>query len=50
MEVIKKLQALMDDRLRWPEAVTFEEMNERNPNEVMRIVLKVAHLENTKKR
>lgn len=27
----------------WPEAVTFEEMNERGPGPLERIMLKVAH-------
>jgi hypothetical protein len=44
------MQALLDDRLRWPEAATFEEMNQQNPNALIRIVLRVAHLEKEKKR
>lgn len=48
MKVITEMQIVLNDRLRWPEAVTFEEMNVKNPNELIRIVLKVAHLEKQK--
>jgi hypothetical protein len=50
MKGVAEMRALLDDSLRWPEAVTFEEMNQRNPNALIRVVLKVAHLEKTKKR
>ncbi len=43
------ISSAINDRLRWPEAVTFEEMNQQNPNELIRIVLKVAHLEKKEK-
>jgi hypothetical protein len=45
MDIINEIEETLDERLRWPEAVTFEEMNQQNPNELMRAVLKVAHQE-----
>ena len=48
MQVMAEMQTVLNDRLRWPEAVTFEEMNIQNPNELIRIVLKVAHLNKAK--
>ena len=46
---VAAISSAINDRLRWPEAVTFEEMNQQNPNELIRIVLKVAHLDKKKK-
>ena len=48
MEVLNKLEATLNEALRWPEVVTFEEMNQPNPNEIMRAVLFVAHQERVK--
>lgn len=42
MKAIGKLDAWLDEKLRWPEAVTFEEMNVEGPTEVMRILMKMA--------
>lgn len=39
---IAKLEGWLDDKLRWPEAVTYEEMNVKGPAEVLRILMKVA--------
>jgi hypothetical protein len=50
MSEIAEIRALLDDPFRWPEAATFEEMNLKNPNAILRAVLKVAHLEKAKKR
>jgi len=47
---IKKMQSLLDNELRWPEAVTFEEMNQQDPGPILRAVLKVAHEENREKK
>jgi hypothetical protein len=50
IEVIEEMENGLHDRLRWPEAVTFEEMNQQNPNELLRTVLKVAHLDKVRGR
>jgi len=50
MKNLAGISSAVNDRLRWPEAITFEEMNQQNPNELIRIVLKVAHLEKNKNR
>jgi hypothetical protein len=50
MKNLAGISSAVNDRLRWPEAITFEEMNQRNPNVLIRIVLKVAHLEKKKNR
>lgn len=50
MNVIKEMREILDERLRWPEAVTYEEMNQPNPNELIRAVLLVAHREKVKRR
>ncbi|HEY8100392.1 MAG TPA: DUF5677 domain-containing protein [Burkholderiaceae bacterium] len=42
MDTATKLEAWLDEKLRWPEAVTFEEMNVEGPAEVLRIVMKMA--------
>ncbi|WP_439588208.1 DUF5677 domain-containing protein [Hydrogenophaga sp.] len=42
MSTVAKLEAWLDEKLRWPEAVTFEEMNIKGPSEVLRIVMKLA--------
>jgi len=43
---MKKLDAIdgqLSEILRWPEAVTFEEMNQKAPSSWLRSVLKFAH-------
>lgn len=50
MNVVKEMETSLSERLRWPELVTFEEMNQTNPNELMRAVLRVAHEERIKSR
>jgi hypothetical protein len=47
---IKKMQTLLDDELRWPEAVTFEEMNQKDPGPILRAVLRLAHEEHREKK
>lgn len=37
---ISELEKDLNEQLRWPEAVTFEEMNLKKPNDIMRILLK----------
>ena len=41
-EAIVKLNAWLADKLRWPEAVTFEEMNVEGPSDAERILRKLA--------
>ena len=45
MKNVAAINSIIDNRLRWPEAVTFEELNQPNPNQLMRIVMRVAHLD-----
>ena len=40
---LSAIETALDEVLRWPEAVTFEEMNQRPPGFLMRLVAKVAH-------
>lgn len=40
---IEGLEHYLSNILRWPEAVTFEELNLQSPNPMMRIALRVAH-------
>lgn len=42
---IRELQSILDDELRWPEAVTFEEMNQKEPGPILRILMRVVHHE-----
>jgi len=44
-EPVKKMQEFLDDEMRWPEAVTFEEMNQKDPGPILRAVLRVVHEE-----
>lgn len=37
------LKQYLDEMLRWPEAVTFEELNLEGPNPIMRIALRMVH-------
>jgi hypothetical protein len=41
-DTIAKLEGWLDEKLRWPEAVTYEEMNVEGPDELLRIVMKMA--------
>jgi hypothetical protein len=50
MLAINNLKKCLDEMLRWPEPVTFEEMNIEGPNEIMRIVLRMAHLDDLEKK
>ncbi len=43
MKKLFTLDAQMAEILRWAEAVTFEEMNQREPSWLHRFVLKFAH-------
>ncbi|HLK52435.1 MAG TPA: DUF5677 domain-containing protein [Candidatus Angelobacter sp.] len=47
---IKALRNSLNRELRWPEAVTYEEMNVEGPNQFIRIVLHVAHDDEQSKR
>ena len=40
---VDQLECRLTDVLRWPEVVTFEEMNLKGPHQLMRILFKVAH-------
>jgi hypothetical protein len=40
---IKQLEQLLDEQLRWPEAVTFEEMNVRGPDNIVRFFMRTFH-------
>lgn len=41
--LVESIKHRLDEELRWPEAVTYEEMNVKGPNELIRIFLRVAH-------
>jgi hypothetical protein len=41
-EEVAQIERELNDKLRWPEAVTFEEMNMKDPGTIIRIVLKGA--------
>ena len=43
MKLVKNLEYEINDLLRWPEPVTFEELNLEPPNVLLRAVLKMAH-------
>lgn len=43
MIMLKKIEEHLKGITRWPEAVTYEEMNQRGPGPLERIILKVAH-------
>lgn len=40
--VINTLEEKLDDILRWPEPVTYEEMNQKGPNDFFRLMLKTV--------
>lgn len=41
--IVSALQLQLDEPLRWPEAVTFEELNLQGPKEVMRVLYRSMH-------
>lgn len=47
--LLDQLRSELEEQLRWPEAVTFEEMNAEVPGPIVRILLRVAHQEGLKK-
>jgi hypothetical protein len=49
MNRVTKLRSQLDLQIRWPEAVTFEEMNMQDPGLILRSVLQVIHEEKIKK-
>ena len=49
-ELIDTLDGFLDEPLRWPEAVTYEELNVDGPSSVMRVFLRAAHEAQKKKR
>lgn len=44
---ISKLEETLSEQLRWPEAVTFEEMNIKGPSEILRILTKMFAAESS---
>jgi hypothetical protein len=48
MASVKHLRHMLDEQLRWPEAVTYEEMNQNGPGNILRIFLRVFHEQKTK--
>lgn len=44
MELVNELEKKLEARLRWPEPVTFEEMNEEGPTEFLRIMYKAIQV------
>ncbi len=50
MKTVRALEDIINHFLRWPEAVTFEEMNIEPPNMILRTVLRMAHDDKKKKR
>jgi transposase len=43
LEAVRSLEQKLNDELRWPEALTYEEMNVEDPGAILRLVLKQAH-------
>ena len=43
VSTVESLQTHLDNPLRWPEDVTFEEMNLKGPGSLQRILLRAAH-------
>lgn len=43
LQAVSELQTCLDDEMRWPEDVTFEEFNLKGPGTLQRILLRVAH-------
>ncbi len=50
MASVKELRRVLDGQIRWPEAVTYEEMNQEEPNIILRSALQIAHEEKLAKR
>lgn len=48
MDVIAKLEGWLDEKLRWSEAVSFEEMNVEGPGDFFRLVMQIVHVSRTK--
>jgi hypothetical protein len=46
--LLDELRAELGEQLRWPEAVTFEEMNVEAPGPLLRVLLRVVHDDETK--
>ena len=44
IEQVEGLRAEIDGVIRWPEAITFEEMNLEAPNPIIRAILRAAHM------
>lgn len=42
-EVVTALENHLNEAIRWPEAVTFEELNLESPGSIIRILLRAAH-------
>ena len=42
-KLINTLENRLNEPIRWPEAVTFEELNLESPGSIMRILLRSAH-------
>jgi Family of unknown function (DUF5677) len=40
---VRKMQVLLDDEIRWPELLTYEEMNQTEPGPLARAILKIVH-------
>jgi hypothetical protein len=47
LEIVARMRKELDRQLRWPEPVTFEEMNLQPPSPILTAALMVAHLEKT---
>jgi hypothetical protein len=47
LPTIEALEAQLEHPLRWPEDVTFEEMNIKGPGTIIRILLRAAHEKGT---
>lgn len=48
--IFKKLEIQLNEILRWPETVTFEEMNLEGPHFLWRVIMREAHEQKTKRR
>ena len=46
LNVVGQIEKNLNDVLRWPEALTYEEMNTQSPGPFERLVLKIAHEQN----
>lgn len=50
MDQIRQLQLILHEELRWPEALTFEEMNVRGPDNILRFFMRTFHEQKTTKK